>query len=309
MKPRVTRGGRLRAGILAACLITTGTAYAAATPGAQNSDAAGVTMATAKSTVRYGSKLRLSGRVAPGAPSRGVRLEWAPRGQGWRPAGRTRTGPDGAYRLAVRAWQSGAYRAVSDAGAASAGRKVTVIARLVGRSRHHVRRGSPLGVRGVLKPGLPGRRVGLQLHTRRGWKTVDRTRTGRRGHFRSAWRATRPGRFRLRVRFGGDRFNAAVSRTLSRPVYVYRPGNASWYGPGFYGHRTACGQTLSAGIKGVAHRSLPCGTRVTFRYRGRSVTARVIDRGPFHASRDWDLTPAVKGALGFGDAGVVWSTR
>jgi rare lipoprotein A len=59
----------------------------------------------------------------------------------------------------------------------------------------------------------------------------------------------------------------------------------------------------------VANRWLPCGTRVTFRYRGRTVTTRVIDRGPFHGSRIWDLTYALKRKLGFGSTGVVWSTR
>ncbi len=42
-------------------------------------------------------------------------------------------------------------------------------------------------------------------------------------------------------------------------------GNVSWYGPGFYGHRTACGVELTKTVIGVAHRTLPCGTKVTFR--------------------------------------------
>jgi rare lipoprotein A len=90
---------------------------------------------------------------------------------------------------------------------------------------------------------------------------------------------------------------------------VYRAAHASWYGPGFYGGRTACGGTLTAGVRGVAHKSLPCGTRVRFRYRGRSVVAKVIDRGPYAAGREWDLAPATKRALRFGSTGTVWSTR
>jgi hypothetical protein len=68
--------------------------------------------------------------------------------------------------------------------------------------------------------------------------------------------------------------------------------NVSWYGPGFYGKRTACGQAMTESLVGVAHRSLPCGTRITFRNpdNGRVVTAPVVDRGPFVADRDWDLT-------------------
>ncbi len=54
---------------------------------------------------------------------------------------------------------------------------------------------------------------------------------------------------------------------------------ASWYGPGFYGNRTACGQTYTPEILGVAHLELPCGTPLTLTYGGRSITVPVIDRG------------------------------
>jgi hypothetical protein len=69
--------------------------------------------------------------------------------------------------------------------------------------------------------------------------------------------------------------------------------NVSWYGPGFYGNRTACGQTYTTTIVGVAHKTLPCGTMVQFRYGGRVVTAPVIDRGPYVAGRQWDLSGAL----------------
>jgi len=60
---------------------------------------------------------------------------------------------------------------------------------------------------------------------------------------------------------------------------------------------------------GVAHKSLPCGTKVTFRYGGRSVAARVIDRGPYVGGREWDLTAALKQKLGFPSTGTVLTTR
>jgi rare lipoprotein A (peptidoglycan hydrolase) len=70
--------------------------------------------------------------------------------------------------------------------------------------------------------------------------------------------------------------------------------NISWYGPGFYGNGGACGmlgpQGLTKDTVGVAHRTLPCGTRVTFRYNGVTVTTQVIDRGPYVAGRTWDMT-------------------
>ena len=69
----------------------------------------------------------------------------------------------------------------------------------------------------------------------------------------------------------------------------------SWYGPGFYGSGTACGQEYTREIMGVAHRSLPCGTRVAFRNpaNGRQVTVPVIDRGPYVAGRTWDMSRAL----------------
>lgn len=82
---------------------------------------------------------------------------------------------------------------------------------------------------------------------------------------------------------------------------------ASWYGPGFIGNTTACGQRFY-GQLGVAHKTLPCGTKVWFRYAGRTVAAPVIDRGPFYGNREWDLTGALKAALHFPSTGLVAST-
>lgn len=75
-------------------------------------------------------------------------------------------------------------------------------------------------------------------------------------------------------------------------VSTMRRDGASWYGPGFWGSETACGQTLKRNTVGVAHKSLPCGTKVTIEYRGRFLRAQVIDRGPYVKGRKWDLTAA-----------------
>lgn len=74
---------------------------------------------------------------------------------------------------------------------------------------------------------------------------------------------------------------------------------ASWYGPGLYGNPTACGQRLTTSLQGVAHRRLPCGTRVTLAHNGRFVTVPVVDRGPYVDGLTFDLTYATARALGF----------
>ena len=74
---------------------------------------------------------------------------------------------------------------------------------------------------------------------------------------------------------------------------------ATWYGPGFWGNRTACGKTLKKTTVGVAHKTLPCGTRVVFAYNGRWVRAKVIDRGPYSGGYQWDLTKRLAKKLGF----------
>ena len=77
------------------------------------------------------------------------------------------------------------------------------------------------------------------------------------------------------------------------------PQRATWYGPGFFGNQTACGQTLTRTTLGVAHKTLPCGSKVVLRYNGRFVRTTVIDRGPFANGAKWDLTLATARALHF----------
>ena len=308
MSTRNSARASFRFGLLAACIGLTGSAYAASTTGAGDQNG-GVTMSAAgiPQRVAFGRQVSLSGSVNSGA-GRSVRLEHAPGRQGWRPVAETTSAGDGTFRFAVAATHSGPYRAVSDGGT-SAERNVTVVARLAGRATKHVRRGASVHVRGAVSPARPGRRVRLQVRLGGRWKTVDRARTGPHGRFRAVWKPARHGSFRLRVRFAGDVLNGAASRRLRGRVHVYRPALASWYGPGFYGRRTACGGTMSATRLGVANKWLPCGTRVTLRHRGRSVTVPVIDRGPFVGAREFDLTAATKRKLGFGSTGRVWTTR
>ncbi|HXS46068.1 MAG TPA: septal ring lytic transglycosylase RlpA family protein, partial [Solirubrobacterales bacterium] len=90
---------------------------------------------------------------------------------------------------------------------------------------------------------------------------------------------------------------------------AYRTAAASYYGPGLYGGALACGGTLQPGTLGVAHKTLPCGSKVRLRYRGRTVTVPVVDRGPYVAGRDFDLTAATRARLRFPSTGVLLSSR
>jgi rare lipoprotein A len=180
--------------------------------------------------------------------------------------------------------------------------------------KHNVLAGGSVPVTGTLLTHERRRKILVQASNGHGWHTVARAATAAGGEFRASFVPRSLGKLKLRVRLVGAVASSAGSMHVSAKrqrgvVRVYRSTAASWYGPGLLGGRTACGGTLDSNTLGVANRTLPCGTRVTFHYRGRTVTAKVIDRGPFVGGREWDLTPATKQALGFGSTGTVWSTR
>lgn len=74
----------------------------------------------------------------------------------------------------------------------------------------------------------------------------------------------------------------------------------------FDGKRTACGQTFGPTLIGVAHKTLPCGTRVAFRHKGVVLILRVVDRGPYCCGRQWDLTIGAARALHHVFTGGIW---
>jgi rare lipoprotein A len=153
--------------------------------------------------------------------------------------------------------------------------------------------------------GLAGQEVQLQALGRHGWRTLAHTHTGAQGRFRLRYTPRETVSEQVRLRFAGDAEDRGVRRRLGR-LNVYRLAEASWYGGG---GELACGGELTSATLGVANKTLPCGTEVTLRYDGRSVRVAVIDRGPYVAGREFDLTEATKQALGFGGVGEVWSTR
>lgn len=174
----------------------------------------------------------------------------------------------------------------------------------VNRAGLDVLDGRPAVIAGTLRPGLAGRVVSLQVALRRGWHSVAWARTGPLGRFRMRYTPYVIGSEHVRLRFAGDLRYAPARRALGR-LNVYRIAGASWYGGG---GGLACGGWLTSSTLGVANKTLPCGTLVTIRYGGRSVRVPVIDRGPYVAGREFDLTEATKRELGFGGTGEVWST-
>jgi hypothetical protein len=177
----------------------------------------------------------------------------------------------------------------------------------VSARRLNVAAGRSAWVRGTVHRAGGAHTVRLQRRAGGRWVTIDRDRTDGRGRYRLAYRPRQAGSHVVRVRFPGDARLRPAVRRVGR-LNAFRRTFASWYGPGFYGRRTACGTTFSAGVMGVAHKTLPCGTRVTLRRGTRIARVRVIDRGPFHAGREFDLSPAVKRKLGFGSTGTVDTT-
>lgn len=141
-----------------------------------------------------------------------------------------------------------------------------------------------------------GRTVVLQRQRPDGsWQQVARARSGDSGAFVAHWRVDALGPATVRAIAAGAQ---GASGALTAQLTVYRPARATWFGPGLYGKKTACGQVLSHALMGVAHRTLPCGTPVQIYYGGRTVTVPVVDRGPFANGAHYDLTYATANAVG-----------
>jgi rare lipoprotein A len=143
-----------------------------------------------------------------------------------------------------------------------------------------------------------------------GWVTVARATTGTGGGFAVRWRPNRIGRFTLRAVPAGAAAVATATEALpTTPTTVYSAAIATQYGRGSYGSRTACGTILRPSTIGVAHKSLPCGTLVEFYYRGATIKAPVIDRGPYANGAIWDLTDAAARTLRFDGLSYVGAIR
>jgi hypothetical protein len=275
--------------------------------------------------IDYGREVNVVGRAPVADAGQQVMLEFAAAdSSSWRSLTTARVGPRGRFRLIARLRQSGLVRVVGASGAAvaralsmmpttptagapvsiapSRAERVTVSAELAVPSRSwELLGGGAIDLQGKLLPGVSGRQVRLEGRAAGGWQALASARTGPRGGFRLRYATGGLGQQQLRVRFAGDRQNGSESAAAGA-VTTYRASVASWYDDG---GATACGFHANFG---VANRSLPCGTQVTFHYGGRTVTAVVDDRGPFVGGREWDLNQNVAAALGFGGVDTVWSS-
>jgi peptidoglycan lytic transglycosylase len=141
------------------------------------------------------------------------------------------------------------------------------------------------------------------------WIMLARSTAAADGTYSARWRTSGVGAHRVRAVLDRDGGAAAATTAPELGITVHRSALATWYGPGFYGRRTACGQRMSRALQGVAHKTLPCGTRVSLLYRGRRITVPVVDRGPYAAGKQWDLTSATATALRFTHTDRVGAVR
>ena len=157
----------------------------------------------------------------------------------------------------------------------------------------------PLTFSGIVGGDTQRPRVEVQIAQADGsWATIARARANGSGAFSATWRPLQPGRFSVRaVPTGAPDAGATATATVS----VMRPAVATWYDQA--GTTTSCRVKLERTTLGVAHRTLPCGTKLEFSFRGRSVMAPVIDRGPGDRRVSYDLTLAAARKIGFVSTG------
>jgi rare lipoprotein A (peptidoglycan hydrolase) len=81
---------------------------------------------------------------------------------------------------------------------------------------------------------------------------------------------------------------------------------ASWYGPGFNGHKTTTGERYNENAMTAASKTLPLGSHVvvTNPQNGHSVEVRINDRGPHVHGRTLDLSKRAAQKLGITKKGV-----
>ena len=261
----------------------------------------------APKVVDYKDEVRIFGEIRHGRAGRKVYLKRRYVGLGGKIIREKRIPKDLTVRFTLHnPARSATYRLVLHPGQPN--RRVSNAKRIQVKPRltfdvhpNHVKTRREVTLSGRLEPPIRGRRVRLQMRIKGEWRLLAKTKAGD-GTYRRSLEPDVHGHRVVRAVFRGDELNAKEKRY--ERLSIYRRGEATWYGPGFYGNQTACGQTLRRKTLGVAHRRLPCGTKVDFLYKGRTITVRVIDRGPY-GEADWDLTNATRRRLRFEGRDIV----
>jgi rare lipoprotein A len=117
--------------------------------------------------------------------------------------------------------------------------------------------------------------------------------------------------------------NYIIESSKTDTIYQYR-ANASWYGPGFHGRKTASGEIYNQNKLTAASVILPLGSivKITNLNNQKSIKVRINDRGPYsykvvdksviptyplkpHPSRVIDLSRAAMDSLGGISSGII----
>jgi rare lipoprotein A (peptidoglycan hydrolase) len=101
--------------------------------------------------------------------------------------------------------------------------------------------------------------------------------------------------------------NVRVKTNNKGEPIVEQIGEASWYGKGFHGKKTASGETFNQHDFTAAHPTLPLGTEatVTNLETGKSVELKINDRGPYSKGRAIDLSKEAAKEIGMKKDGVI----
>lgn len=172
----------------------------------------------------------------------------------------------------------------------------------------------PVRLSGTFNRKLRGKTVRFERLVGTKWRRATTAKVRSNGRFSARWRtrSTQVHELRARVTGATTRAAAPAAGDTAGTVQIEVTGKvkATFYGPGLYGQKTACGQTLTPSTVGVAHRTLPCGTKVEIRRGGKSVVLPVIDRGPFANDATFDITKAAASDIGVdGVNAVTWIKR
>lgn len=190
--------------------------------------------------------------------------------------------------------------------------------------------GRPLTISGQAPAGSAGGLIDIQAAKAgsTNWRQVATATVASGGGFTVRWTPAANGQMTLRAALAPDVTNDAATNssgaaglansgggsaaaatselsTSALTIPIFKNAIATIYGPGLWGHHTACGQRLTRAMLGVASRTLKCGTEVAVLYRGRELTVPVIDRGPFGSRASWDLTMATAKALGIRETATI----